>query len=103
MRRSGGRPALRSISAVLHFDGAAHSVDHAAKLDEAAVPGTLDDASVMGVNGGVDQIAAQPPKPRQRAIFVRPGEPTVADDIRDQNRRDLASPDHRGVLTRRAD
>ena len=33
--------------AVLHFDGAAHRVDHAAKLDQAAVAGALDDASVM--------------------------------------------------------
>ena len=89
--------------AVLHFDRAAHGVDHAAKLDEAAVPGTLDDASVMGVNGGIDQIAAQPPQPRQCAILIRPREPTVADDIRDQNRRDLASRNHGGVLRRRAD
>ena len=33
--------------AVLHFNRAAHRVDHAAKLDEAAVAGALDDASVM--------------------------------------------------------
>ena len=33
--------------AVLHFDRAAHRVDHAAKLDEAAVAGALDDAPVM--------------------------------------------------------
>ncbi len=89
--------------AILHFNGAAYRVDHAAKLNEAAVPGTLDDASVMGVNGGIDQIAAQPPQPRQCAILVRPREPTVADDIRDQNRRDLASRNHGGVLRRRAD
>jgi hypothetical protein len=30
--------------AVLHFDGAAHRVDHAAELDEDAVPNALDDA-----------------------------------------------------------
>ena len=43
--------------AVLHLNGAAHRVDHTAELDEAAVPGPLDDAPVMGVDGGVDQIA----------------------------------------------
>ena len=74
---------------VLHLDGAAHGVDDAAELDEAAVAGALDDAPMMRVDGGVDQIAAQPPQPRQRAILVRPRKPAVADDIRDQNRRDF--------------
>ena len=64
MRRSGGTPALRSIEAVLHLDRAAHRVDHAAKLDQAAVAGALDDAPVMRGDGGIDQIAAQPPEPR---------------------------------------
>ena len=75
--------------AVLHLDGAAHRVDHAAELDQAAVAGSLDDAPVMHGNGGVDQVAAQRPKPRQSAIFVRAGEPAVADDIRDQDRGDF--------------
>ena len=61
MRRSGGTPALRSTMAVLHFDRAAHRVDHAAELDEAAVAGALDDAPVMRGDGGIDQIAAQRP------------------------------------------
>ena len=51
--------------AVLHLDRAAHRVDHAAELDEAAVAGALDNAPAMGGDGGVDQIAAQPPEPRQ--------------------------------------
>jgi hypothetical protein len=33
--------------AVLHLDGATHSVDYAAKLDEGSVAGTLDYAPVM--------------------------------------------------------
>ena len=73
----------------LHLDGAAHGVDHAAELDEAAVAGALDDAPVMRGDGGIDQIAAQPPQPRQSAILVRAGEPAVADDIRDQDRSDF--------------
>ncbi len=44
--------------ALLHFDGAVHGVDHAAKLDQAAVAGALDDAAVMRVDGGIDQIAS---------------------------------------------
>ena len=75
--------------AVLHLDRAAHGVDHAAELDEAAVAGALDDAPVMRVDGGIDQIAAQPPQPRQRAILVRAREPAVADHVRDQDRRDF--------------
>ena len=69
--------------AVLHLDGAAHGVDHAAEFDEAAVAGAFDDAPMMGSDGGIDQIAAQPTQPRQRAILVRSREPAVADDIRD--------------------
>jgi hypothetical protein len=33
--------------AVLHLDGAAHGVDHAAEFDEDAVAGTLHHAAVM--------------------------------------------------------
>ena len=75
--------------AVLHLDRAAHRVDHAAELNEAAVAGALDDASVMRGDGGIDQIAAQPPQPRQGAILVRAREPAVADDVRDQDRSNL--------------
>ena len=37
--------------AVLHLDRAAHGVDHAAELDEAAVAGALDDATMMHGDG----------------------------------------------------
>jgi hypothetical protein len=43
----------------------------------------LDDAPMMGVDGGIDEIAAQPPQPRQGAILIRPREPGVTDNIRD--------------------
>ena len=35
----------------------------------------LDDPPMMGVDGGIDQIAAQPSQPRQCAILIRPREP----------------------------
>ena len=38
----------------LHFDGAAHRVHHAAKLDDRGVAGALDDAAVMSGDGGVE-------------------------------------------------
>ena len=43
----------------------------------------------MRGDGGIDQIAAQRPEPRERSLLVRPGEPAVADDIGDQDRSDL--------------
>ena len=89
MRRLGRHAGVALDHAVLHFDCAAHRVDHAAELDDDAVAGALDDAPVMGGDGGVDQIAAQRPEPRQRALLVRAGEPAIADDIRDQDRRNF--------------
>ncbi len=44
--------------AVLHLDRTAHRVDRAAKLDEAAVAGSLDDAPMMRGDGGIDRVAA---------------------------------------------
>ncbi len=58
-------------------------------LDETSIAGALDDAPMMGGDGGIDQVASQPPKARQRAILVGAGEPAVADNIGDQNRREL--------------
>ena len=75
MRLSGATPSVALDHAVLHFDGAAHRVDHAAELDNRAVAGALDDATVMHGDGRIDQIAAQRPQPRQDAIFVGSGKP----------------------------
>ena len=75
--------------AVLHFDRAAHRVDHAAELDEDAVAGALDDAAVVGRDGRVDESLRSALQPRQRAILVRAGEPAIADDIGDQDRREF--------------
>ena len=94
MRRSGGSAGVALDHAVLHLDGAAHGVDHAAELDESSVAGALDDAPVMHGDGRIDQIAAQRPQPRQGAILVRAGEPAVADHIRDQDRRNFSGLAH---------
>ena len=56
--------------AVLHLDGAAHGIHHAAELDEAAVAGALHYAAMMRGDGGIDQIAPQPAQPRQRPLLV---------------------------------
>ena len=57
----------------LNLDRAAHGVDHAAELDEAPVAGALDDAPVMGVDRGIDQIAAQAAQTRKRPVLVGAG------------------------------
>ena len=80
--------------AVLHFNRAAHGVDHAAELDDRAVAGAFDDASVVHGDDGVNQVTAQRPEPRERAIFVCAGEPAIAGDVRHQNRCKLAGFGH---------
>ena len=51
MRRSGRKASVALDHAVLHLDGAAHGVNHAAKLDDAAVAGALHHAAVMHGDG----------------------------------------------------
>ena len=85
----GGHAGVAVDEAALHFDRAAHRVDHAAEFDEAAVAGALENAPVVHGDGRVDQVAAQRPEPRKRPILVGAGEPAVADYVRDQDRCDL--------------
>ena len=86
MRRSGGTPGVAVDEAGLDLDGAAHRVDHAAKLDDRSIPGTLNDAAVMGGDGRVDEVASEPSEARECAVLVGDGQPTVTDDIRNQDR-----------------
>ena len=77
-----GRDArIASDHVVLHVDRAPDRVGHAAELDKNAIPGALDDAPMMRGNRGINQIAAEPPQPRQGTILVRCGEPAITDDI----------------------
>jgi hypothetical protein len=75
---------------VLHFDGAAHGVDHGTELDQRTVAGAFDNAPAVHRDRRVDQIAAQGPEPRKRAVLVTAGEPAVAGDVGDQDRRELS-------------
>ena len=74
-------PCVALDHGVLHFDCAAHRVDDAAKLDDAAVAGALDDAAMVHGDRGIDQIAAQRAQSRQGSIFVCPGKPRIADHV----------------------
>jgi hypothetical protein len=52
----------------------------------------------MHRDDGVDEIAAQGPQASKDTILVRPCEPAVAYDIRNQNRRELPGFAHRAPL-----
>ena len=52
----------------------------------------------MRGDGGIDQIAAQPPQPRERAILIRAREPAIADDIGDQDGSKFPGLAHRAAL-----
>jgi hypothetical protein len=54
----------------LRLDGAAHRVDHAPELDDRAVAGALDDATVMHRNDRVDEIATKGSQAREDAVLV---------------------------------
>ena len=83
---------LRGIAGValdhgaLHFKCAAHRVDDAAELDDAAVAGALDDAAMMHGDCGVNQIASERAQSRQGSIFVCSGKPRIADHVGHQDR-----------------
>ena len=65
-----------------------------------AVAGALDDAAAMGGDGGIDQIAAKAPKARKRAILVGAGEPAIAHDVGNQDRREFSGLAHGAPLGR---
>ena len=77
----GGHAGVALDHGVLHFDRAAHRVDHAAELDDRAVAGALDHPAVMDGDGRVDEVAAQRSQPRKRSVLVGAGEAAEADDV----------------------
>jgi hypothetical protein len=48
----------------------------------------------MRGDGRVDQVAAKPPQTSERAVLVSSGEPSVAYDVRHQDRSELAGLGH---------
>ena len=89
-----GHAGVALDEAVLNLDRAAHRVDDAAELDDRAVAGALDDAAVMGGDGWIDEVAAEPPQARKGPILVGAGEPAITNDIRNQDRRELSGLAH---------
>jgi len=73
--------------AALNFVGTSHGVDHAGELGNSAVPGILDDTSVMLSDFWIEKRPSKRFQSRQRAFFVYPYEAARAHDIRRQNSR----------------
>jgi hypothetical protein len=71
--------------AALDFVGTSHGVNHAGELNESAVPGVLDDTSVMLSDFGIEKRPSKRFQSRQRAFFVYPYQAARARDIRRQN------------------
>ena len=90
----GWKAGIALDHAVLHLDGAAHGVDHAAELNDCSIAGALDHPPIVNGDYRVDQIAPKRPQPRQYAILVRAGKSAVPDHIRHQNRREFPGLGH---------
>jgi hypothetical protein len=73
--------------AALNFVGTSHGVDHAGELGNSAVPGILDNTSVMLSDFGIENRSSKRFQSRQRAFFVDPYQAARARDIRRQNSR----------------
>ena len=87
---------------ILHFDGAAHRIDDAAKLDQRPVAGALEHTSVVDGDGGIDQIAAQSSEPRQSAILVNASQTAETDDVGGEDRGELSLFGHWSLGSRAA-
>jgi hypothetical protein len=58
--------------AALDFVGTSHGIYHAPELNESAIPGILDDASVIFSDSGIEKRLSESFQLRQRAFFVNP-------------------------------
>src|SRR5229473_1520430 len=73
--------------AALNFVGTSDGVDHAGELGNSAVPGILDNTSVMLSDFGIENRSSKRFQSRQRAFFVDPYQAARARDICRQNSR----------------
>ena len=94
MRRSGGRPALRSTMPFCTSMAQRTASTTLRNSMMTAVAGALHHAPVMDGDGRVDQIAAERPQPRQCPLLVGASKPAVSDHIRRQNCCELPGLDH---------
>src|SRR5208337_3249637 len=90
----GRKAGVTLDEAVLQLDPAAHGVDDAAELDQDPVAGALDHPAVVDGDHRIDEVAAERPQPGENAVLVGAGKPREADDVGNQNCRQLAHHDH---------
>jgi hypothetical protein len=69
----------------LDFQGAAHGIDRAGKLDESAIARRLDDAAPMLRNLRIDDFVPGRLERRESAFLINPHKPALADDIAREN------------------
>jgi hypothetical protein len=75
-------PFGRSHShSLLNRHRAGHCIHHAAKLNQHAVAGGLDDSSLMGGDRGIDDLAPVRLQCRERANLVGTHQPRITHDI----------------------
>jgi hypothetical protein len=80
--------------AVQHFDGAAHGVYDAAKLNDSSIAGALHYTPVMHGDCRVNQIAAERSQPRKCPILVGASKSAVTHHIGGQDCYEFAGFDH---------
>ena len=86
---------INSLGAVLmHLDGAAHGIDHAAELDESSVARPFEHTPVMYGDGRIDEIAAQSSEPRQGTILVNARQPAESGNVGGEDCRKFPFFDH---------
>src|SRR6516165_3277732 len=85
MRLSAAMPVLRS--GIACCTATAHRIDDAGKLHQHAVAGGLDDPATVLGDLRIEELAAQGFEAFERAFLVRPHQPSIADDISGQDRR----------------
>ncbi|HEX6091758.1 MAG TPA: hypothetical protein VFZ07_00310 [Dongiaceae bacterium] len=65
----------------MQIDGTAHGIHDTGELDQRAVAGGFDDASVVALDGGIGKFAAVRLEGRQSALFVQADKPRIADHV----------------------
>ena len=94
----GGHSDVALDHRVLNRDGAAYGFDDAVELDHRPVASALEHAPVLAGDRGIDEVGAQRPQPRERAIPVRARHPAEADDVGGEDRRDFPGLGHSAPL-----
>ena len=88
------RPSLADTRAALShagldLQGAPHRIDGAGELGQKPISGVLEYPAVVGLDAGIEQLAANAIEPIKRALFVCTDQPTETSYIRCQYRREL--------------